>query len=315
MNWATLACGAAVISVSSEVAGCEAHHALTDDLSQIWLSDTGIPQWLCISLQNVTNYQNIEIRTVGWHCWHSYSTNPREVRIHVSRDGAKFRIWDTVSAALQHQGTQLFCCAPISVALYPFIAFEILTTYGGPQTYMNRIYLYSDEFSSDSVASVSDYERSSLNITMGGIKSADTSTIGDEDSRFDDIHPSHQNNNMSLIANRQPQYHPNNVSADILDPSRSSRPPFSTRMPSTIKQRSPQQLRDEYAAVLHSYDAYSQSLKSLNEDTTVLVERLSKALAIEGEGSTESSSIPSEDARAISALGGTLIPRDRKSVV
>lgn len=312
MNWATLSCGAAVVSVSSEVAGCEAHHVLTDDVSQIWLSDTGIPQWICISLQSIPNYQNVEIRTVGWHCWHSYSTNPREVRIHVSRDGSKFRIWDTVSAALQHQGTQLFCCAPISVALYPYIAFEILTTYGGPQTYMNRIYLYSDEFSPDSVASVSDYERSSLNITMGmgGLKSADTSTLGDDDSRFDDL-PPYTRDSRKHVGHRPSLSH-NNVSAEILDPTYSG-----TRVPSTIQHSSPEQLRDDYVAVLQSYDAYSNSLKSLTVDTTVLVDKLSKALGIEGGvGTSIPSSIPSDDnhvlARSVHTADQLLpsMPRD-----
>ena len=27
------------------------------------------------------------IRSIGWQCWHSYSTNPRTVKIHVSSDG------------------------------------------------------------------------------------------------------------------------------------------------------------------------------------------------------------------------------------
>jgi len=39
----------------------------------------------------------------------------------------------------------LFCCAPISSAIYPYIALEVTESFGGSQTYMNRIYLYSDE--------------------------------------------------------------------------------------------------------------------------------------------------------------------------
>eukprot|EP01033_Poteriospumella_lacustris_P011429 gene11429-8130_t len=155
---------------------------------------------------------------------------------------------------------------------------------------MNRIYLYSDEFSPDSVASVSEYERSSLNITMGmgGLKSADTSTLGDDDSRFDD--PPYTRDSRKSVGHR-PSFSHNNVSAEILDPTYSG-----TRVPSTIQQASPEQLRDDYVAVLQSYDAYSNSLKSLTVDTTVLVDKLSKALGIEGGvGTSVPSSIPSDD--------------------
>jgi len=155
MNFANPLFGAKVISSSSEVPGCSAEHVLSEDLSKIWLSEEGIPQWLCISLQDLSNLSSVEIRTVGWYCWHSYSTNPREVRLHVSRDGAKFRIWDTMTADRQRAGTQLFCIEPISASLYPFIAFEIMTTFGGSQTYVNQLYLFSEEVSNSFVLSTS----------------------------------------------------------------------------------------------------------------------------------------------------------------
>lgn len=155
MNFANPLFGAKVISSSSEVPGCSAEHVLSEDLSKIWLSEEGIPQWLCISLQDLSNLSSVEVRTVGWYCWHSYSTNPREVRLHVSRDGAKFRIWDTMTADRQRAGSQLFCIEPISASLYPFIAFEIMTTFGGSQTYVNQLYLFSEEVSNSFVLSTS----------------------------------------------------------------------------------------------------------------------------------------------------------------
>ena len=43
------------------------------------------------------------------------------------------------------RGDQLFCCAPISSNIYPYVAFEVTKTFGGLQTYMNRILMFSDE--------------------------------------------------------------------------------------------------------------------------------------------------------------------------
>eukprot|EP00981_Chlorochromonas_danica_P006015 scaffold1244_cov162-Ochromonas_danica.AAC.51 len=143
MNWASISLGCRITSSSSELPHCESGNVLGDDLSKIWLSDYGLPQWLSISLTNTVE-ESVEIRSIGWCCWHAYSTNPRDVRLHVSQDGVKFRVWDTFRAECK-AGTQLFCCAPISTVLYPYIAFEILTTFGGNQTYLNRIYLYSEE--------------------------------------------------------------------------------------------------------------------------------------------------------------------------
>lgn len=144
MNWATTALGTKIVDCSSQVEGGEAHNVLEESNEKLWLSKAGTPQSLSISLANV---DNIVIRTVGWYCWHSYCTNPRVVSVHVSTDGSHFRHWDTFTAKSQTRGNQLFSCAPIDTSLYPFIAFEVNNTFGGLQTYMNRLYLYSDEIS------------------------------------------------------------------------------------------------------------------------------------------------------------------------
>ena len=143
-NYASAVEGGKLVDFSSELEGCNATHVLDPQLSNIWLSEEGLPQWLCISLDGIKDKRDLVIRTIGWHCWHPYTTNPREVTIHVSSDGAKFKIWDTFHAQLI-KGTQLFCCAPISASIYPFIALEVTQTFGGPQTYMNRVYMYAEE--------------------------------------------------------------------------------------------------------------------------------------------------------------------------
>lgn len=143
-NYASKGEGAKLVDFSSELEGCDACHVLDPNLANIWLSEEGLPQWLCISLDGVRDKRDLVIRTIGWHCWHPYTTNPKEVTVHVSSDGAKFKIWDTFYAQ-QSKGTQLFCCAPISASIYPYVALEVVQTFGGLQTYMNRVYFYCEE--------------------------------------------------------------------------------------------------------------------------------------------------------------------------
>lgn len=69
MNWATFDLGAKVIDVSSEIETCNASNVLDPHLPSIWLTEDGLPQWLCISLANVTLQKDKVIRTIGWHCW------------------------------------------------------------------------------------------------------------------------------------------------------------------------------------------------------------------------------------------------------
>lgn len=148
LNWATSLLGCKIVDVSSEIESCQASNVLDPHLPSIWLTEPGLPQWLCISLSDITMRKDVVIRTIGWHCWHPYSTNPMNVTIHVSSDGAKFKLWDAFRATSQAKGDQLFCCAPISSAIYPYIALEITQTFGGLQSYMNRMFLFSDEISS-----------------------------------------------------------------------------------------------------------------------------------------------------------------------
>jgi hypothetical protein len=158
MNFASSLVGAKVISCSSEKPSCEASNILLDDDSKIWLTSEELPQWIVIDFRSVKariHKNTAIIRTIGWNCWHSYSTNPRSVRIHVSADSKHYKVWDTFEADVdkKHQpkiGAQLFCCQPINIYYYPYLTFEILSTFGGQHTYCNQIYCFSDEISSTS---------------------------------------------------------------------------------------------------------------------------------------------------------------------
>lgn len=158
LNWATASRGAKLIDYSSQLGGCSAANVLDDDISNIWLSENGAPQWLCISLANLER-ESVILRTIGWHCWHAYLTNPKLVSMHVSGDGAKFKLWDTF-VCKQMRGTQLFSCAPVDTSIYPYIALEVAQTFGGAQTYMNRVFMYSDEVTASPGSSKADTNRS-----------------------------------------------------------------------------------------------------------------------------------------------------------
>jgi hypothetical protein len=82
------------------VNGCPADNMLNSNLPSIWLTEEGLPQWVCISLQHMKepDGEAVVVRSVGWHCWHQYTTNPRVVTVHVSTDGKKFKLWDTFTA-------------------------------------------------------------------------------------------------------------------------------------------------------------------------------------------------------------------------
>lgn len=141
-----------LVDFSSENIDCDAANVLnTENVSSLWLSEEGIPQWLCISFTELalTN-PNLTIQTIGWYCWHAYTTNPREVTVHVSSDGSKFKVWDVLVSNDINSLMHLYCCAPINITIYPFIAFEVVKTWGSNKTYMNCVYFYSDEISSAS---------------------------------------------------------------------------------------------------------------------------------------------------------------------
>ena len=141
--------GARLVDHSSQVHGCEASHVLTGPLQQLWLSEEGLPQWLCISLSAQAGRRSdgaeegdLCVRTVGWHCWHPYSSNPKEVTLHVSADGSKFKVWDTFSCAEPAAGRHLFCCVPINVSIYSFIAIGAHPSSHHALSYNNIIYYY-----------------------------------------------------------------------------------------------------------------------------------------------------------------------------
>jgi hypothetical protein len=84
VNWADADRGAAVTSCTSQVDSCRASNVLVSN-DRIWLSEETLPQSVTVSLEGVNrNSSEVIIRTIGWHCWHSYTTNPQSVVVSVS---------------------------------------------------------------------------------------------------------------------------------------------------------------------------------------------------------------------------------------
>ena len=106
-----------------------------------------LPHWITFKLKQPQSSppsssslptQNSDcISTIGWHCWHSFKTNPKVCLVHVSTDGFSYRLWDTFQAKSHYKGDQLFTCEGIDPALYPFITLTVTETYGATQTYMS----------------------------------------------------------------------------------------------------------------------------------------------------------------------------------
>lgn len=193
-NWASVEHGVRLVDFSSQVEECDADHVLDNSLNTIWLTKEGLPQWLCFSLLDATQLQELQIKTVGWHCWHSYTTNPKSVTLHVSSDGSKFRRWDNFTAHASSDQVQLFNCAPISPKVYPYIAFEINSTFGGEQTYLNRVYLFTDEVSHPTASQATPRSPSStldteslVHVLDQAMHATEESAIATEDGRISEF--------------------------------------------------------------------------------------------------------------------------------
>lgn len=106
-NLASAYVGAEVVAASSELPGAEATNTLYDSpqlcacwlaartgsIRRVWRSGAGLPQWIVVHLLPSGAPQlglgRDSVRSIGWSCGSSSSTNPLEVAIHASRDGSR----------------------------------------------------------------------------------------------------------------------------------------------------------------------------------------------------------------------------------
>lgn len=131
---------AAVIDASSEVLPeCTAANVLDDDLSTLWLSGPGMPQVLTLVVSKGVS----AITQVGLRCWHTYTTNPKELAISSSVDGLNFRERASVECELTDR-LQIIPLGGSRSAGERFVRITIWSTHGGERTYLNRLLLRTD---------------------------------------------------------------------------------------------------------------------------------------------------------------------------
>eukprot|EP00347_Sterkiella_histriomuscorum_P022779 403337194 len=102
------------------------------------MTENGIPQSIVLDLSNLKKKPKF-FQCFGFHCTHTYSSNPSLIDLFVSKDGIQFKHWTTLNPYFK-EGRQLFSIDPIGPS-YKFLEVIIKETYGANRTYMNQIYL------------------------------------------------------------------------------------------------------------------------------------------------------------------------------
>lgn len=139
MNYATASLGASIVEVSSEapLVVSRAENVLNDQEDLLWLSGA-LPQHIVIRMP-----EHPPIRYLGWHVWHDYLTNPRTVEVYAGPSESNMGLL-MVCTALAGAGVQLWeLKEPIPSSHY-CVKFRVTASFGPPETYMNRIFLFAD---------------------------------------------------------------------------------------------------------------------------------------------------------------------------
>ena len=88
----------------------DASNIMNDDDHKMWLSskrNSKFPQTLIIDLKNAAfkskpQFQTLFFKSIGFRCWHAYTTNPSKIRILISSsDKMNFIAWQTFSMDLR----------------------------------------------------------------------------------------------------------------------------------------------------------------------------------------------------------------------
>lgn len=100
-----------------------------------------MPQSITFDISEM-KYRPTSFQSFGWHCWHSYSSNPAAVDLYVSEDGEMFSKWATFHAEMR-AGNQIFVVDPISNNVN-YLKLEVIETFGAAKTYVNQVFLFED---------------------------------------------------------------------------------------------------------------------------------------------------------------------------
>jgi hypothetical protein len=135
-NLLTSSNGASIFSYSSSKGRSEASSILSSEKG-VWVSEEGLPQSLTIDISHLNFHPDINF--FGWFCWHSYSSNPSLVELHVASKEDSFTRWGVFQAQLSTK-PQIFSIEPLNKATR-FIKIVVLETFGATNCYLNKVFL------------------------------------------------------------------------------------------------------------------------------------------------------------------------------
>eukprot|EP00347_Sterkiella_histriomuscorum_P005722 403355520 len=126
---------------------------VSSDDSKLWLSPESekSPYQILIDLsQSVEKPQSY--RYIGIYCWHSYTSNPSQIKVNVSLDGKNFVQWQTLYPELK-SGPQIFQFKhKIGAKEVNFIRLDIMKNHscvtsnerGSSRVYLNQVMLFEN---------------------------------------------------------------------------------------------------------------------------------------------------------------------------
>ena len=135
-----------VISCTSESKGWPIKNLLNSQEKKIWLSQKGLPQSFTLNIGMLKNKAQF-YQWFGIRCWYTYSSNPKEIDLYVSKDGVNYVTWANFHLKYV-EGYQFFSIDPIGQR-YKYIKIIIKDTFGSNQTYLNQVLLLEENPNSE----------------------------------------------------------------------------------------------------------------------------------------------------------------------
>ena len=138
VNYASADHGAVVVDVSTDTPqlASSGQNVLIDRDDLLWIASEA-PQHLVVRVP----VPHAPLRFAGWYVWHDYLTNPKTVDIWSGATPESMTL-ATSCQALPGAGVQLWELPVAIPASHGFIKFEIVATFGGNYTYVNRVFLF-----------------------------------------------------------------------------------------------------------------------------------------------------------------------------
>jgi hypothetical protein len=138
-NYASSALGASVYSHTGSVGEIprSPESVLGDNVDDVWVAPAA-PQSIVIKLP-----PHPPIGYVGWHVLHDYLTNPKECVV-LSGQLPSCLTEVVRCSALPGSGVQLWELATPVPSSHAYLSLQILSTFGGNNTYVNRLYAFSE---------------------------------------------------------------------------------------------------------------------------------------------------------------------------